>query len=299
MTPFVRSALILTLCAPFFPPNVSGLINYGKDNAGNVNDPGTGVPWANVARVTNATGTLVDASAVYLRDGYMITANHVGNRSHVTFDGTSLWEVDPDSYQQVAPGVDLKTFRLKGTPDLPPVMLYEDSLANQDLSTSSVLIGWGVGRDPSVAIDTAVVAWGTNATQAQRWGTNKTLPQSQIVTYTSGTAYSYDALRTRLLTSGGADEAAMTLYDSGGALFQFIDNTWYLSGIATVVSSENSQSIFGNNSTGDLNHFARISTYSDAIQATIPEPGHIGAGLAFGALATASFLRRRRARNQS
>jgi len=289
LSAFCVAGMLSSFCAH----PASAIILYGNDNGANISDPATGVPWANVARVTNSSGSLGNASAIYLGNGYMITADHVDG-THVTFDGITLFEVKPGSQQQVAPGVDLKVFELTTRPDLPPVMLYEEALGNKDLNAASVLVGWGVGRDPSTAINTTSVLWGDNSTQAKRWGTNTTLNTSQTLTYPHGSSsYSYETLRTRLLTSGGANEAAMARNDSGGALFQFIDGNWYLSGVATVVSQAG-ESRFGNTITGDLNYFARIGTYSDSIQAIIPEPGHLGAGVALLMLGSAILIRRRR-----
>lgn len=290
--------LTLLLTIVFAVPESAAVILYGKDNDANQTGPGDGSPWDFVARMTNSTGLAVTTgSAVYLGHRYMLTANHVDPdeaRTHVTFDGNELFAIEPGSYQQVAPNVDLKVFRLSDDPGLGEMMLYEDFIASDDLSRGTVQVGWGVGRDPTVVPGTNTVPWGTSATVAKRWGTNATLAASTVVTYTaSGESYTYEALQTQLQTNGGADEAAMTLYDSGGALFQLIGGDWHLSGIATSVEGAGN-SVFGNVVTGDLNYFARISSYSDEINAIIPEPSAWAAMVGLGAIGLAVGARRRR-----
>lgn len=277
--------LILLLISSHAHPDLWAIINYGKDNDANTSDPGFGAPWSHVARLTNATDTVREASAVYLGDRFLLTADHVdpnAKRTHVTFDGATTWEIEPGSHQQVTAGVDLKVIRLLADPGLPPLMLYEDAQASEDLSNASVLVGWGRGRDPSVAPGTDLVPWGDNSTIAKRWGTNTTLDTARTISYD---VYNYEAVQTRLLNTAGPDEAGMTLFDSGGALFQEIGGEWYLSGIATTVE-RTGESYFGASSgppfsLGDRNSFVRISTYSDDVYAAIPESS---AGAAFTGL---------------
>ena len=72
----------------------------------------------------------------------------------------------------------------------------------------------------------------------------------------------------------GNSEAAATLFDSGAGLFQFLAGNWWLIGTATAVET-NDTSIFGNDQLsaprGDVNVFARTSTYSSQIMPLIPE----------------------------
>lgn len=282
-------SLTCLLSSPAF-----AIINYGKDNDANTTDPGTGVPWANVSRVTNNDGSKTAGSAIYLGNGYMLTADHVADPTHVTFDGTTMWEVVPESFQQVAAGVDLKVFRLEVDPGLPALMLYEDSLESKDLNRDSVLVGWGLGRDPGDPPGTNLVTWGGEDTISKRWGNNTTLISASIVSYGSGSeTYIYPALETHLSKNAGADEAAATLHDSGSALFQNIDGDWYLSGIAAVVTT-NGSSLFGTSTTGDANYFVRTSSFSDEITAAIPEPSTWALFAGCGALVGTVLIRRRR-----
>ncbi len=74
------------------------LVFWNLDNSANQTDPGTGVPWDSVARVagTNLSLANTTGSAIYLGNGYMLTANHVtlGIDQRVTFDGVTPFVVD-------------------------------------------------------------------------------------------------------------------------------------------------------------------------------------------------------------
>lgn len=275
------------------------IILHGEDNSANQTDPGNGAPWNYVAHLGNLSGTGVGSSAVYLGWGWMLTADHVAQRSSVSFDGgvTSL-AVDASSWQQVAEDVDLKVFRLSDDPELAPLMLYEDAQESADLNQGSTLVGWGVGRDPNESDPgDDVVPWGDNSTREKRWGFNDT--DASTTTFELD-GRSTDALRTFLDNDAGPNQAAATMHDSGGAMFQELNGEWYLSGISIGVS-QGDQSTFGTAGigggplahSGDENYFARMATYSDDINAIIPEPSTWAFVLGLGALSVSVCLRRR------
>lgn len=298
----ITAAILACSSLAFATSESAAIILYGKDNDGNQAAPASGAPWDYVARLTNSDGSQVGSSAVYLGWGYMLTADHVANRSHVTFDGTTNWAVQAGSTQQVGENADLKIFRLSEDPALAPLMLYEDAVESGDLDQVSTLVGWGVGRDPLTSPGTNDVPWGTNATRSKRWGTNTT--DGSLETFSPGDGRTTEALVTFLDNDAGADEAAATLHDSGSALFQFFDDTWYLSGIAIGVTqkvgdSEQNHSRFGAGlggilHSGDENYFARIATYSDDINAVIPEPSTWAVFAGVCALGFTSLIRRRK-----
>ena len=267
------------LSALFSARSAMAIILYGAGNSTNLTDPGNGAPWANVGRFSNAGGTSFTASGIYVGNRYVLTADHVGVTTHFTFDGLTLYEVDGTfAPTNVAPGVDLKMLRLAAAPALPRLSLYEGA---NEINQAATVIGCGVGRDTNTPPDTLSVPWGGTRTAAKRWGAN-TPKGTEILT---GGGYSYTSLVTVLGASQGADEAATTLYDSGSALFQNIDGVWHLTGVATDVTTLNS-STFGEDSLtsptrGDLNSFARISSYSAEIAAIAypPIPPPIIAGI--------------------
>ena len=284
---FAAFGLIAT-CMP-----VSALILYGLDNNSNTSDPGTGAPWDHVAKISDSTGGSIEGSGVYLGNGYMLTANHVSLRSHITFDDNTFYEIDNTfTAQQVAPDVDMKVFKLLDNPGLQGVNLNNSS---NEVGNQAMIVGWGVGGSGTGS----TISWG-NGTEAKRWGTNTVLSSDSD-------AFGFDSLVTVLGDDEGNNEAAVTSRDSGGALFQEIDSIWYLSGIATNVefqAGENT-STFGADTTsdfnplnprGDKNYFVRISTYESDILMAIPEPASFAITLGVCTILFLIVRRRRRCR---
>lgn len=133
-----------------------GMLFWNEDNSANQTDPGTGVPWGSVGKVTNSAQTLLSGSAIYLGNGYLLTANHVtmnGTFSFVTFDGVSTFQIDSSfndgtrtAGKQVASNVDMAVFKLT---TIPSGLTAVNLLATPDeLVASSTLVGWG-GRPES------------------------------------------------------------------------------------------------------------------------------------------------------
>jgi len=276
--------------------SASGMVLWNLDNSENQSDPGTGVPWGSVFAVTDANGELCSGSAVYLGNGYLLTANHVtmnATYKFVTFNGVNFFEID-DTFQsgsraagkQVASGeagvvLDMAVFKLKTIPGgVQPATLL--STPSEEVA-SATMVGWGVGRAAGEALEDPVVSWGNSTTSEKRWGVNT--PRDLVsISYGGG---NYTAIRTVAGGNGasfdpdglGNAEAAATLLDSGSGLFQEIGGTWYLIGLTNTVDQlgGGSTSTFGDDKTsgagrGDGNYFTRISDYDAQILATIPEP---------------------------
>lgn len=263
--------------------SVQAIILFGLDNSHNLTDPNTGVPFDAIARVSNSRGASPAGSAIHLGNGYMLTANHVAERSHVSFDGVNYLPRDTAFTPiQVATNVDLKIFRLQTTPDVSSVKLLTSPV---EQIAEATMVGWGRGRDPNVAVNSDTVAWGNDSTINKRWALNVPRSSTNSLAYTHNSInYNYAAIITVLGSSSGdpsglgANEGALTTYDSGSALFQLISGEWYLIGVATTVQVLNS-SFFGDDSIdspdrGHFNYFARVSTYHEEIIAIIPEPAY-------------------------
>ncbi len=278
----------------------AAIILFGLDNSANQTDPGTGAPFDAVARVYNTSGGNTRGSAVHLGGGYMLTANHVEVTlsQNFTFNGIDSYALDTGfTPTQVAVGVDMKVFKLATTPTVAAANVYTGI---GELVAPATLVGWGRGRLSTVPLESAVVSWGGLDTIAKRWGLN--VPKSvATIGYTHNSiVYNYESIITVLGTSGGspaglgANEAALTQYDSGSGFFQFIGGQWYLIGIATSVET-NESSTFGNDgfdvAGGDANYFARVGTYDSQILALVPEP----AGVLLVMSGALLVLRRRRA----
>lgn len=293
--PLLTTALLLAAHMP-----ASAIVFWNLGNDANQTDPGNGVPWNSVAKVVNSENSTLSGSAVYLGNGFLLTANHVtvnSNFSQVTFDNTNFFSIDPSfgTYgTQVAPGVDMKVIKLTLNPaGVNAVTLLA---APAELIAPATLISWGQGRTPSVPLASTNVTWGDDSTSTKRWGLNEPKFLGSVP---------YDYLGTIAGASGpgfvpgglGDAEASVALYDSGSGLFQEIDSTWYLIGITTSTDDGGSTD-FGIDSSlsaqrGDRDFFARISSYDEQITALVPEPSIVSL-LALSAAAAMFSLRRRR-----
>jgi hypothetical protein len=272
--------LLCSVFLSFFAQSSFALLLFGFDNYTNTTAPeGVDLPWDSAARVANFNGVSASSpagSAVHLGWGYMLTANHVANRSHVSFDGIT-WYARDTSFTpvQVAAGVDLKIFRLTETPQVSAVVLHSGGGENNNLGYH---IGWGRGRANDDHIGENVQAFGDDSTIAKRWGTNVVKAVQQTSWTVSSTSYTQQTLVNVLGNSEGSNEAALATYDSGSPFFQVINNTIVLSGIGGAITQQTAGSAtFGADrltgaNQGDRNYLIQIGPYSDAIMAIIPEP---------------------------
>lgn len=221
-----------------------------------------------VARVCNADGSSTSGSAVRLRGKYLLTANHVTNRSHVTFDGTSYYARDLDFTPIQVSTADLKIIKLLEDPDLPDILLYENY--DTEKYQNATLVAWGRGMDPansSTGFRSSTYNWGDNSTIAKRWGTNKIALSHPPIPETNR---NYNHLVTTL-DPRDYNEAGLVMFDSGSGLFLNDGGTWKLAGIATAVSTAGSSTFAASYATKDINYFVQLSAYREAIEALIPE----------------------------
>lgn len=309
------TAMLCSMCP------ARALILWNLDNSANQTDPASGVPFNSVAAVTNSTGTLRSGSAVYIGDGFLLTANHVtmdATYSSVTFNGIDFFEIDPTFQAGVRyagkqittsnPGeiLDLAVFKLASIPTGIDAVTMLGSPS--ELVAPATLVGWGVGRAPLEPLLDPLVTWGNSTTSAKRWG-ESTIRAAISISYDG---YSFNSLSTVAGGTGpgfspeglGDSEASPTLLDSGSGLFQQIGGTWLLVGITAAVERQagGSTTTFGNDAVsgtgrGDRAFYVRISDYDSDILAMIPEPG--SASLLVLALACFLFLRGKRRQTAS
>jgi hypothetical protein len=237
----------------------------------------------------SSTGPI--GTGVYLGNRYVLTAGHVGPLASV-----KVGYVDYllDSSPAVAIGTaDMKLVRLASDPGLNGVRLNNNSLGD---GGEAYLVGYGVGRASSSLLGSNPVTWGDSSTAIKRWGTNfvdLAISAKQVGVYTS------DLLRTEFNSNAGADEAALTIYDSGSALFRQIGSEWYLVGIGAYV--QNSGYSFAsaqfNSTESDDSYFIRISSYSTAVDVIggvlVPEPSSQSLLFVGAAFLSACLLARR------
>ena len=267
--------------------HAEAVILYGGGNSTNITDPGTGLPWTNVVEMEDSLGSAV-GSGVYLNDQFVLTANHVSPISQIVIGG-SVFFVDTTFNASFAGGfytngvyqvgnTDLKLLRLTQNPathgvsGLQSFNLNTSHTVDTNPGTTNYILGYGYGKGTAV---TGGWNWDAGSVGVERWGTNniggtQTIPNG---------SWSTNTLLTQFGSTAGTDEAAITMDDSGGALFLKSGSTWYLSGISLYVSSAGTTYYTGDPnvtgpSTGSVNAFGRISDYESQIAAAtaVPEP---------------------------
>jgi hypothetical protein len=249
------------------------------DGSGNTTAPADDPGWANV-------GTRNGLGVVYLRNGWILTANHVGI-GDVTLDGTTYDHV-PGSGIQLDNGdgtfADLLLFSITPLPPLPDIPLR----TNQNLPNGEVtMIGKGRNRGAATDSDdpgvwtappappaTPIPGWYWSPSGVMRWGTN------EVTDYWTFSSTGTESFYTLFDGTGSPDHTSHECQgaggDSGGGVFAKQGMTWELAGIMYAIAGYNGQ----NGSTSALRDnatlVADISFYADdinAITATVPEPG--------------------------
>ena len=299
--------LFVALVALAFPAVVSQAIVNIYAPTGNTSAPtGTGGEPSDPG--WDSTGTVKNSSAVYLGDGWVLTASHVGAGTYTSSNGTSYaW--DGVTSHNIA-GTDLTLFKLAETQDLPAA-----TLAQSAPTVGSEVVMIGNGRSPTsdsstlyyVDTDTDPYTWSTspfagwdqtargyltNSTRALRWGTNTIEAYGNDV---GGIGYyfytDFD------LTGGTTYEAQAVAYDSGGPVFYYDGSQWVLAGLMVTVAVYSGQpytsdgilSAFG----GNLTYMVDISKYAEEINGLIPEPARYAVLAGLLAVLVIPRLRRR------
>ena len=269
---------------------VHAIVFFSQGNGANLDNPAVGLPWDNVVQMQSPTGPI--GTGVYLGNRYVLTAGHVGPLTSVKV-GFLDYQLDASAPVSIGTA-DMKLVRLARDPGLGTVRLNTSSVSD---GGSAYLVGYGVGRAPSSSLGTSPVTWGDSSTATKRWGTNfvdGAISGVQVAGYTS------DLLRTQFNTNLGANEAALTIYDSGSALFRQIGGEWFLVGLGAYVqnSGYSLASADFNSRDSDDSYFIRMSSYSQGphqIAAVgVPEPSSHKLLLLGLAAAAIFFLRRSR-----
>jgi hypothetical protein len=207
---------------------------------------------------------------------------------------------------------DLKLFRINGDPGLPSIT--PALIKASPPSGRQIMIGNGLrlsenpsgGIDPLFwSVDKSTSPWqwtpgaapaavgpndysgyGVDATASHviRWGENQVLETNLVA------ATGLDANNNPLIVHGYstawdnldytgvnllASEAQATSGDSGGAVYQFVDGVWKLSGVMIAVTGTLSGQPADTVLFGDQTLIADLSYYRDQIVAIVPEPSGI------------------------
>ena len=151
---------------------------------------------------------------------HFITAKHVGGAvgdafvyGGVTYTATAFYD-DPAS--------DLRIWRVCGTfESFAPLYTKSD-----EVGLSLVVFGRGTQRGPEVRANGVLRGWQWGpADEVERWGTNRV---SGIVSVEAGIG---ELLQAAFDADAGAEEAHLSVGDSGGAVFIMDHSTWKLAGI--------------------------------------------------------------------
>jgi hypothetical protein len=232
------------------------IVFFSQGNDVNLTNPGNGLPWENVVQMRSSTGPI--GTGVYLGNRYVLTAGHVGPLTSVK---VGFVDYLLDSSPAVAIGrADMQLVRLASDPGLGGVRLNSNPSAD---GGAAHLVGYGVGRADSSALSSSPVTWGDSLTAIKRWGTNfvdGAISNAQVAGYTS------DLLRTQFNSNAGSNEAALTILDSGSALFRQIGSDWFLVGLGAYVqnSGYSLASTQFNSRDSDDSYFIRISSYANS-----------------------------------
>jgi hypothetical protein len=255
-------------------------------------DPG----WANVA----STGTFLNA--VYIGDGWILSANHTGV-SPVQFDpsGPTYSPIPNQSFQVpnptgisglTAPAADLRLYRINTDPGLSSLTIATQPLA---LNDEVVYMSYGVTRNPTelhfnVNNSTNPPTWTStpsggaqsgydSAGSAKRWGTNQIADDNAVLgesdadltTIVSGGTIANLTVYNQ--NSSNPFEAQVVGGDSGSGVWHKRNGQWELAGIVvanyifngqstSTFNPANSLAIYGN-----ATAFADLSSYATQIAA--------------------------------
>ena len=287
----MRSLLLLVCLALLWTAPAGAVLIDSGDGSGNTTPPPDDPGFEYVGR----RGSLV--TAVYLGDGWVLTADHVGI-GPVTLDGITYNPI-PGAEIQMDNGdgtfADLKLFGLQTYPNWPMLPISDTT---PSIGDDIIMIGGGRDRgaptswDPNGPPPPGPIGgylWDTPRTI--RWGTNQIedIPATPIQdTWAIGSLF--DAIG-----QGGTPHEAMAADgDSGGAFFIKRGGTWELAGIMYVIFIYTGQPV-DTSLYGDITYASDLAMYRDQIKDITGLPEPTGAG-PVGALLVLALGRRRRAR---
>ncbi len=249
--PWLTRLLPATLVA-LAPLSAVALVVSSADPASE-RAPEPDVGWAHV-------GKLGGVSAVYLGEGWVLTAAHAGIGTLEI--GSLRYPAVPDSRVELqAPGgsgaaADLALFRVEPGPPLPRLELTQETPSR---GTPTLMVGFGFGRGEPIG--GRGFRWA--APQRKRWGTNRVTGQPYDVAGPRRRVTR--CFRSDFSRHGTSHEAQAATGDSGGGVFTETDEGWRLAGIMLAVSRDDGQeartSLFGNTTS-----IADLSAYAVQIQ---------------------------------
>jgi hypothetical protein len=234
----VSGIALLVLSAP----GARAVIVATGDGTENTSAPADDPGWANVGNRNGLT-------AVYLGNGWVVTANHVGVGS-VVFGGVSYAASPSAGFRfQTAPGqlADLLVFKLETDPPLPALAIAATTPAP---GAELVLIGNGRNRGAATSWN-GISGWLWGAGGTKRWGTNQVSATPQDVTVGSTLSHAFWTDFTESPPAAVTPwEAQAAEGDSGAAAFVKNGSSWELAGVIFAidmfVGQPASSALYGN-----------------------------------------------------
>ncbi|HEX4416084.1 MAG TPA: dockerin type I repeat-containing protein [Lacipirellulaceae bacterium] len=284
-------ALIVGTTPNVVPNTTSNPLNNPTWAASGKGDPG----YANIGHTTSFL------NGVYIGDGWVLTANHVGGVPITFVEGGTVYQPVPNESFQIpnptgvsgltAQFADLRIYRINDDPGLPSLKIATTQLAANDevmfitngVFRASAESAWTTdSANPPNWTSVGSCSGGTNnhcfhgylaSGQGKAWGTNNVVNDSVVggsgqITTVINSGQSLANLVTYDQGSSNPFEAQVVGGDSGSAVFHKNGSQWELAGItlANFVYS-NQQSIQFNQAAlyGNASAFADLSAYSSAI----------------------------------
>jgi hypothetical protein len=270
-------------------PYPSGTAYYNTTDTISNSVPGWSSGWGagDMNDGWNYIGQVNRSSGVYLGNGWVLTAGHVGVGNFTlagnTYDTTGFVYTDfPTTINGSNYNADLSLFQISTlanngfTLNLPILILASNSptyfynfTQSKNLSQSQVvMIGYGGG-------------------QGESWGVNNTTAISQGVAVDSYGTIDFLTLygsETNVRSVSITNTAVLVGGDSGGGDFMSVGNQWQLAGINEAVDTSNAS------------YMVQLSAYSATIKsvmASVPEPFDVTLITLGGFLILVTFFKRR------
>lgn len=214
----------------------------------------------------NRVGVVNGLSGVYFRNGWVLTASHVGvgalvlaGTSHPAVPGSAVRFTNPDSTQ-----ADLIAFKLATRPPLYDVAITDSPATLNALIT---VIGNGAGRGAATSWMGAN-GWQWSGAYTKRWGTNRISGINETSFDTRAFRITFDQISN---PPAGQHEADIVNGDSGGGAFTGSGVSAELVGIlfarASFTGQPGSTSLYGN-----VGLIVDLFAYRDDILAVTDRP---------------------------
>lgn len=190
-------------------------------------------------------GVVNGLSGVYFRNGWVLTANHVGTGTfwlggtgYLPIPGSTVRMSNPDGTL-----ADLIAFKLATRPPLGDIALTDGPPSRNTLIT---VIGNGLNRGTATTW-MGISGWNWLGSRSMRWGTNRISAIDELVLATRAFSITFDDLAN---PPNGQHEADVVTGDSGGGAFVGSGESAELVGIlfarASFVGQPPNTSLFGN-----------------------------------------------------